>query len=35
MGVLFFIVFVVTIRNRKEDGIKRNIVRIEDKTNLC
>ena len=35
IGVLFFIVFVVAIRNRKEDGIaiiKRN---MENKTNLC
>ena len=36
MGVLFFIAFIVAIRNRKEDGIaiiiKKN---IENKTNLC
>ena len=35
MGVLFFIVFVVATRNRKEDGsatIKKN---IENRTNLC
>ena len=35
MGVLFFIVFVVAIRNRKEDGLRIKTVRIEDKTNLC
>ena len=35
IGMLFFIVFVVAIRNRK--GITRieNTIRIEDKTNLC
>ena len=35
MGLLFFILFVVAIRNRKEEvaGIKTK--RIEDKTNLC
>jgi hypothetical protein len=35
-GLLFFIVFVIAIRNRKEDGIatitKKN---MEDRTNLC
>ena len=35
MGVLFFIVFVVAIRNRKEDGLRIKTIRIEDKTNLC
>ena len=35
MGVLFFIVFIVAIRNRKEDGLRIKTVRIEDKTNLC
>ena len=35
MGILFFIVFIVAIRNRKEDGIIRNTGRIEDRTNLC
>lgn len=35
MGILFFIVFIVAIRNRKEDGIERNTGRIEDRTNLC
>ena len=35
MGVLFFIVFVVAIRNRKEDGIAIITRNIEDKTNLC
>ncbi len=35
MGVLFFIVFVVAIRNRKEDGIVINNENIENKTNLC
>ncbi len=35
IGILFFIVFVIAIRNRKEDGvviIKKN---TENKTNLC
>ena len=36
IGLLFFIVFVIAIRNRKEDGIatitKKN---MEDRTNLC
>jgi hypothetical protein len=35
IGMLFFIVFVVAIRNRKEAGIRKNTIRIEDKTNLC
>ncbi len=35
MGVLFFIVFVVAIRNRKEDGIVKIQRYIDDKTNLC
>ena len=35
IGVLFFIVFVVAIRNRKEEGIRKNTIRIEDRTNLC
>ena len=35
MGVLFFIVFVVAIRNRKEDGIAIIKKNIENKTNLC
>ena len=35
MGILFFIVFVVAIRNRKEDGIAIITRNIEDKTNLC
>ena len=35
MGVLFFIVFVVAIRNRKEDGIVRINKNTENKTNLC
>ena len=34
MGVLFFIAFIVVIRNRKED-IAGIITGIEDKTNLC
>ena len=34
-GVLFFIVFVVAIRNRKGNGVGIRIERIEDKTNLC
>ena len=35
MGVLFFIVFVVAIRNRKEEAGRIITKRIEDKTNLC
>ncbi len=36
MGVLFFIVFVIAIRNRKEDGIGIQIKKnIENRTNLC
>ena len=35
MGILFFIVFVVAIRNRKGYGIGINKKNIEDKTNLC
>ena len=35
IGILFFIVFVVAIRNRKEDGIAIITRYIEDKTNLC
>ncbi len=35
MGVLFFIVFVVAIRNRKGKGASVIIKRIENKTNLC
>ena len=35
MGVLFFIVFIVTIRNRKEDAISEITRYMEDKTNLC
>ena len=35
MGVLFFIVFVVAIRNRKEDGVVINKKNMENKTNLC
>ena len=35
MGVLFFIVFIVAVRNRKGYGIRKGIERIEDKTNLC
>ena len=35
MGVLFFIVFVVAIRNRKGNGAGITTKRIEDKTNLC
>ncbi len=34
-GILFFIVFVVAIRNRKEDGATIITRNIEDKTNLC
>ena len=35
MGVLFFIVFVVAIRSRKEDGSAVINKNIENKTNLC
>ena len=35
IGLLFFIVFVIAIRNRKEDGIVINKKNIENKTNLC
>ena len=35
MGVLFFIAFIVAIRNRKEDGIAIIKKNIENKTNLC
>ena len=35
MGVLFFIAFIVAIRNRKEETVGIIIKRIEDKTNLC
>ena len=35
MGVLFFILFVVVIRNRKGYGIAEITREIEDKTNLC
>ena len=35
IGILFFIVFIVAIRNRKGKGYERHIERIEDKTNLC
>ena len=35
IGVLFFIVFVVAIRNRKEDGAAIITRNIEDRTNLC
>lgn len=35
MGILFFIVFIVAIRNRKYGIIIENTERIEDKTNLC
>ena len=35
IGLLFFIVFVIAIRNRKEDGIAINKKNIENKTNLC
>ena len=35
MGILFFIVFVVAIRNRKEDGIAIITRNIENRTNLC
>ena len=35
IGLLFFIVFVIAIRNRKEDGIRINSKNIENKTNLC
>ena len=35
MGVLFFIAFIVAIRNRKEEIAGIITKRIEDKTNLC
>ena len=35
MAVLFFIAFIVAIRNRKEDIVRGKTNRIEDKTNLC
>ncbi len=35
IGLLFFIVFVVAIRNRKEDGVVINKKNMENKTNLC
>ena len=35
MGVLFFIVFIAAIRNRKEEIAGIITKRIEDKTNLC
>ena len=35
MGVLFFILFIVVIRNRKGYGIAKITREIEDKTNLC
>lgn len=35
MGVLFFIVFIAAIRNRKGNGTGITTIRIEDKTNLC
>ena len=35
MGILFFIVFIAAIRNRKEDIAGIITKRIEDKTNLC
>ena len=35
IGILFFIVFVVAIRNRKGNGKRINTLRIEDRTNLC
>ena len=35
IGLLFFIVFVIAIRNRKEGGIRINSKDIENKTNLC
>ena len=35
MGILFFIVFVVAIRNRKEAGIAIITRNIENRTNLC
>ena len=35
MGVLFFIAFIVAIRNRKEDIVRGKTNRIEDKPNLC
>ena len=35
MGILFFILFIVAIRNRKGIAVRINQKRIEDKTNLC
>lgn len=36
IGILFFIVFVIAIRNRKEDGIGIQIKKnMENRTNLC
>ena len=35
IGLLFFIVFVIAIRNRKEGGIRIIRKNIENKTNLC
>ena len=35
IGILFFIVFVVAIRNRKEAGIAIITRNIENRTNLC
>ena len=35
IGILFFIVFVVAIRNRKEDGVAIITRNIENRTNLC
>ena len=35
IGLLFFIVFVIAIRNRKGNGIVINNKNIENKTNLC
>ena len=35
MGMLFFILFIVAIRNRKGIAVRINQKRIEDKTNLC
>ncbi len=35
MGMLFFILFIVAIRNRKGIAVRINQKKIEDKTNLC
>ena len=35
IGILFFILFVIAIRDRKGNGVGIGIRRIEDKTNLC